>query len=96
MKVRKKPVIVDAMLWDGNNTGEVLEFCSPCGTLRKLEDGIRCTIVIETLESNAHLSTRHAASIGDYIIRGVKGEFYPCAPDVFDKTYEPYGPDTAT
>lgn len=39
-------------------------------------------LVIKTLEGN------HLANIGDYIIKGVAGEFYPCKPDIFEKTYE--------
>lgn len=40
-------------------------------------------LIIKTLEGE------HVATIGDYIIRGVKGEFYPCKPDIFEATYEP-------
>lgn len=43
--------------------------------------------VIRTLEGN------HLASLGDYIIKGVAGEFYPCKPDIFEATYEPVGND---
>jgi hypothetical protein len=88
MQFRKKPIVIDAIQWDGNNTGEVLTFCKMNATLRKLEDGITCAIIVETLESNQHVETRHCASIGDYICKGVKGEFYPCKPDIFEVTYE--------
>jgi hypothetical protein len=46
------------------------------------EDGIMDRLVIKTLEGEM------TASVGDYIIRGVNGEFYPCKPDIFSKTYE--------
>ena len=45
-------------------------------------DKIKGGLIIKTLEGE------HLASIGDYIIKGVKGEFYPCKPDIFEQTYE--------
>ena len=44
-------------------------------------------LVIATLEDGESIA-RHVASVGDFIIKGVAGEFYPCKPDIFDKTYE--------
>ena len=77
MKYRKKPVVVEAMLFDGNNVVEILDFISTA-------DGWSYgnSIMITTLEGTMK------ASIGDYIIKGVNGEFYPCKPDIFEKTYE--------
>ena len=46
-------------------------------------------MTIETLEDGKDKRAKHVASIGDYIIKGVKGEFYPCKPDIFEMTYEP-------
>lgn len=75
MKIyRKKPVEVQAVQWNGNNVGEVLEFC---GKARIKDD----SIFIDTLEGTMEAKT------GDYIIKGVKGEFYPCKPDIFEDTY---------
>jgi hypothetical protein len=78
MKYRKKPVVVEAMQFNG--TGEsfeqIDEFSNGC---LFAHEGIA---YIETLESNMKVS------IGDYVIRGVNGEFYPCKPDIFEKTYE--------
>jgi len=46
---------------------------------------------IHTLEDGNDGRAKHVATIGDWIIKGVKGEFYPCKPDIFLKTYEPVG-----
>jgi len=87
MKFRKKPVEVEAIKWTGENLDEVLDFCEGSATYEAMSSG-GGAIVIETLESNKELKTRHSASIGDWIIKGVKGEFYPCKPDIFEQTYE--------
>lgn len=76
MKFRKKPVVVEALKWDGENTDEVSWFlhCDPVPR--------QAPILIETLEGEM------TAQVGDWIIKGVKGEFYPCKPDIFEATYE--------
>ena len=80
MKYRKKPVVIEAMQWDGlpDTAVEIFEWC-PTAEMRSDD---RDTIVIPTLEG------RMKASVGDWIIQGVKGEFYPCKPDIFEATYE--------
>ena len=75
-KYRKKPVIIEAIQWNGKNLAEIDNFVG--GSL-KMEGS---SLVIHTLEGDM------GASINDYIIKGVNGEFYPCKPDIFDKTYE--------
>ena len=82
-KYRKKPVIIEA-----------IQFFDDAETLIRLSefmnDDIRVdysipdrpVLKIQTLEGE------HIASIGDYIIKGIKGEFYPCKPDIFKMTYE--------
>ena len=77
MKYRKKPIIIEAIQWTGENVTEVREFCKPRTTAT--EPG---RVYIETLEGVM------AANIGDWIIRGIKGEVYPCKPDIFEATYE--------
>lgn len=77
-KYRKKPVVVEAVQWTGENEKEIFDFIN----WRNAEMQGK-TLVIHTLEGN------HNASAGDYIIKGVKGEFYPCKPDIFEATYEP-------
>ena len=90
-KYRKKPVVIEAIQWDGNNTREVIMFMgqkvnNESITQEKFydycENVLRNGIKIETLEGTM------TASIGDFVIKGVSGEFYPCKPDIFEKTYE--------
>lgn len=76
IKYRKKPVVIEALRLTPLNIGEVEAFVG--GDAGSHPDG---GLVIATLEGAMH------ASIGDYIIKGVNGEFYPCKPDIFDKTY---------
>lgn len=73
---RKKPVEIDAIRWTGENKAAVLAFCDGTAWVK---NGV---LRISTLEGS------HIASVGDYIIRGVKGEYYPCKADVFMATYE--------
>lgn len=84
---RKKPVVIDAVVFDGTPAGAnlVLQAFEIPGALvqPELTNLESCALIIPTLEGN------HTASAGDYIIRGVKGEFYPCKPDIFLMTYEP-------
>jgi hypothetical protein len=84
-RYRKKPVVIDALQWDGHNLGPVLAFCNGDASYEQMAGG-DAAIVIKTLEG------RHIASVGDFIIKGVKGEFYPCKPDIFGATYEPDEP----
>lgn len=80
MKARKKPVEVEAVLWDGTNLTEIKNFVG-----KKLIDltlSNKTTIMIDTLEGLMKVST------GDFIIKGVEDEFYPCKPDIFHKTYD--------
>ena len=76
MRYRKKPVVIDAIQWTGNNLSEIQVFYKPDGIL------VGDEIYINTLEGTMK------ASIGDFIIKGIKGEFYPCKPDIFEATYE--------
>ncbi len=83
MKFRKKPVVIEAVQWDGGNIAEVEKFIG----LDKWKDILMqpvfgLPLVIHTLEGD------HKANVGDWIIKGVKGEFYPCKPDIFELTYE--------
>jgi len=89
MKYRKKPVEVEALQWDGSNLHEMIEFVGDSLTYDILDTawqvgkGIpHVFLTIKTLEGDMK------ASKGDYIIKGVNGEFYPCKPDIFEKTYE--------
>jgi hypothetical protein len=75
---RKKPVEIQAVLWNGDNVDEVMDFMG----WRNAAHDERRGLQIHTLEGT------HSASVGDWIIQGVKGEFYPCKPDIFAATYE--------
>jgi len=80
MKYRKKPVVIEAVQWMGNlKEIEELFGNKPFGCSYN-EKG--STIVIDTLEGQM------MASMDDYIVKGIKGEFYPCKPDIFEMTYE--------
>ena len=78
LRFRKKPVVIEAILWDGENIRAVMDFLG----WRNAEHDERHGLSIRTLEGTHH------ASIGDWIIKGVAGEFYPCKPDIFFATYE--------
>ena len=75
-KYRKKPVVIDAVQWTGDNYPTIKEFV---GYSVSFEKG---TVAIHTIEGKMQ------ASHLDYIIKGVQGEFYPCKPDIFERTYE--------
>lgn len=84
MKFRKKPVVIDAIQWTGENEDEVFEWArimSP-GDEPPMEVDLD-HLIIGTLEGD------HRARPMDWIICGVNQEFYPCKPDIFDKTYDP-------
>lgn len=78
MKYRKKPVIIEAIEWTGTNYEELFEL----GMDRRTTWVVQGECPIPTLEGTMK------AKIGDYIIKGVQGEFYPCKPDIFAATYE--------
>lgn len=82
MKYRKKPVVIEAEQFTEENKNRAFHFirctCSP-----DWDEDNNPTIKIQTLEGVM------TATLGDWIIKGVNGEFYPCKPDIFEKTYEP-------
>jgi hypothetical protein len=83
-KYRKKPVVIEAVQYGPYSAPsvELAMFLEGSGATLT-EDGI----VIPTLEGD------HLARVGDWIIKGVAGEFYPCKPDIFAQTYEKAGED---
>ena len=84
MKFRKKPVVIDAVQWTGDNRREIMLFFAKEGFINWHWSSIQeiNSIFIDTLEGT------HEARIGDWIIKGVNGEFYPCKPDIFEMIYE--------
>jgi len=84
VKFRNKPVVIEAVQWTGDNTREIVTFTGYGLTEIRGdgENGEGLGLIIPTLEGP------HRASPGDWIICGVKGEHYPCKPDIFAATYE--------
>ncbi len=76
-KATKKPVTIEAIQYNGLNFNAINEFMHNCKA-KVVDRRIR----IPTLEGHIY------ASEGDFIIKGVEDEFYPCAPDIFKKTYD--------
>ncbi len=80
-----KPVVIEAAEWKGKNLDDVIEFCKEndikpyfkYGTLKGMTG-----MIIPTLEGD------HVALKGDFIIRGLKGEYYPCKPETFHPKYK--------
>ncbi len=80
MKYRKKPVVIEAHLFTPETRPLLIDWLQQHGkTTECSPDG---SLIIHTLEGAM------LASKGDWIIKGVKGEFYPCKPDIFEATYE--------
>lgn len=88
MKYRKKPVIIEAIQYTMDTLNEIIEFVGPY-----LE------VVVGVNEAGPNSAVYHDLTIhtlegdmkvdyGDFVIKGVHGEFYPCKPDIFEKTYE--------
>ena len=78
MKFRTKPCEIEATKWTSRNVAEIMRFVKNESAI--ITNGV---LIIKTLEGDM------VASTGDYIIRGLRGEYYPCKPDVFQKKYEP-------
>jgi len=81
-RYRKRPVVIEAIQYGPATCADI---CAWMGIPHNVYDGEPCGVgqfLIETLEGTM------AANPGDYIIKGVKGEFYPCKPDIFAATYE--------
>ena len=80
-KFKKKPVVIEAEQFTDENKDRCFNFVT--GTKgADFVDG-KPVLIIQTLEGDM------TATLGDWIIKGVKGEFYPCKPDIFEATYEP-------
>lgn len=95
-RFRKRPVEIEAVQWDGTADGAtpIVDWilAAGAGAAYQCSNPERCAqyggdaphvIVVRTLEGDMR------ATVDDWIIRGVKGEFYPCKPDIFEATYEP-------
>lgn len=90
-KYKTKPCEIEAVQWDGSNQKEIMDFVGESliynifnfdTTWDNDKDSPYVYMAIRTLEGNMKVSE------GDYIIKGLRGEFYPCKPDVFERKYE--------
>ena len=79
---RKKPVVIQAFQLENLNPKSLIEVQQFVGLGKDIFEVKEDGVVIKTLEGDMK------ASIGDYIIQGVNGEFYPCKPDIFEKSYD--------
>ena len=86
-KFRKRPVVIEAMLFDGSNFQEARDFC-----VKEVgKEGMHFFSVRSADGQSISINTREGilgVRKGDWIIKGVKGEFYPCGPEIFEMTYE--------
>lgn len=80
---RKKPVVIEAVQWNGANHLITETFMKGSGAYMDYSVKQLGVIKIPTLEGTMD------GNVGDWIIKGVNGEFYSCKPDIFEKTYEP-------
>lgn len=97
-KFRKKPVVIEAIQFETNNSllmDAIVDWINGSKGDHKKKGLIANNISREAWHNSADifidtLEGRMKASVGDWIIKGVEGEFYPCKPDIFEKTYEPF------
>jgi hypothetical protein len=91
MKFRKKPVMVDALQWTGENWDELCRFARDRSGVLVLDGPYpNHDVRVKTLEDGKGESqVEHVASCGDWIVKGVRGEFYAVKPEIFEETYEP-------
>ena len=83
MKYRKKPIVIEAVQWTGDNADEILDWGS--GHVAQENIPVLGRMMIATREGSIF------ANIGDYLIKGIAGEFYPCGKDIFEQTYDLVG-----
>ena len=78
----KKPIQIEAVQWNGKNFDEIKEFCKDAMIAYGGE------LIIPTLEHGKFIKAKHVATEGDYVIKGIRGEFYFCKEDIFNEIYE--------
>ena len=89
-RFRKKPIVIEALQWTGDNFRTLTEWGAPVTILpASNRPGKGAALIIGTLEDGPNSEAVHVADPGDWIIKGVAGEFYPCKPDIFAASYEP-------
>jgi hypothetical protein len=92
LKFRKKPVVIEAIKFEYTDDCliELKEFLGDSAgrAVKQRHPGAKAELEILTLEDGEHLKAKHIATEGDWVIKGVEGEFYACKSDIFEKTYE--------
>ena len=78
----KRPIPIESIQWNGKKFDEINAFCKDAMIAYDGE------LIIPTLEDGKFIKAKHVATEGDYIIKGVRGEFYFCKEDIFNETYE--------
>ena len=90
-KYKKKPVIIEAFQYDGDLIDAKGSYYVPDWAVKAYQDGTM--FFAKSTESPSELFIKtlegyHHVSVGDYVIKGIQGELYPCKPDIFEQTYE--------
>lgn len=84
---KKKPVIIEAIQWTGDNIKEIEKFCLGNAFFDVI--GYKNDEIAEIYELTiSTLEGTMISLVGDFIIKGIKGEFYPCKADIFEQSYE--------
>ena len=87
----KKPVVIQALRWTGSNLKEIITFTDGPPDVRSEHVGMKWEEYKDLVEKEGlkiyTLEGKMNANVGDYIIKGVRGEFYPCRKDIFEETY---------
>jgi len=86
VKFRKKPVVIEAVRWTGTNHGEIAVLVGDAWPGDVAPNPPGDDLIIDTLEGEMR------CQVGDWLVKGIKGEFYPCKPDIFEASYEPEAP----
>jgi hypothetical protein len=81
-RYKTKPVVIEALLFNGENAIQIFDFIGDYEARDCIDIHTTDNPVIKTLEGNM------LCTPGDYVIKGLRGEFYPCKPDVFKQKYE--------
>lgn len=86
MKFRKKPIVIEARQLSAEKFDDIANWCGGRRSPLTQPGSTLPYLVIPTLEGD------HVARLGDWIIQGIKGEFYPCKPEIFEASYEAVNP----
>jgi len=87
-RFRKKPIVLDAIQWTGYNVSELLEWGAPISTHIEGETLPNNELIVKTLEDGSKGQVAHIASVGDWIVRGVLGEYYAIKPNALAELYD--------